>query len=268
MKSLIKKLIPAGLLIQYHKILAVSASIVYGHPSEKMVIVGVTGTNGKSTTVMLIAKILEEAGYKVGETSTAMFKIAGQEWLNNTKMTMLGRFSLQRILKKMVQADCQYAIVETSSQGIEQFRHIGINYDVAVFTNLTPEHIEAHGGFDNYKQAKLKLFKKLQQEKTKKIDKKPINKTIIANADDEHAQDFLNFNVDNKYIFGLEDQKNTEIKASKYILADDIKFLDQELSFKIEGIEFNLKLFGRFNVYNCLAAIATRPIARRLFRDL
>ncbi|MFA5048213.1 MAG: UDP-N-acetylmuramyl-tripeptide synthetase [Patescibacteria group bacterium] len=257
MRTLIKKLIPAGLLARYHKLLAVLAGVICGHPSEKIIVIGVTGTNGKSTTVMLTAKILEEAGYRVGETSTAMFKIADREWLNNTKMTMLGRFALQKMLKKMVSVGCKYAVVETSSQGIEQFRHLGIHYDLAVFTNLTPEHIEAHGGFDNYKKAKLKLFKKLEREKIKIINKNEIKKVIIANADDDHAQDFLNFKVANKYVFGLKDQEDKEISATKRFLADNLKLSGDGTSFSVNEVDFNLKLFGRFNVYNSLAAIAT-----------
>jgi len=101
----------------------------------------------------LIAAILEAAGEKVGLTSTANFRIAGEEQVNALKMTMPGRFFLQRMLRRMVTAGCRYAVIETSSQGIAQFRHLGIEYDIAVFTNLTPEHIEAHGGFENYKRA-------------------------------------------------------------------------------------------------------------------
>lgn len=237
MKSLIKKLIPKNLLSQYHKILAVLAKIIYNNPSKKMIIIGVTGTNGKSTTVMMIAKILEEAGHKVGVTSTALFKVAEKEWLNDKKMTMLGRFALQKLLKDMVKAGCQYAVIETSSEGIKQFRHLGIHYDVAVFTNLTPEHIEAHGSFENYKKAKLELFKKLESEKPKK----QIKKVIIVNADDQHAKDFVNFKVDEKLEFGT-DNKDVDLKY-------------QGIFFEVNNIDFDLNLFGKFNIYNSLAAI-------------
>jgi UDP-N-acetylmuramoyl-L-alanyl-D-glutamate--2,6-diaminopimelate ligase len=128
----------------------------------------------KLPLAVLSLKILEEAGYKVGVASTAIFKVADREWLNDKKMTMLGRFQLQKLLKQMVSAGCSYAVIETSSQGIEQFRHLGIHYDVCVFTNLTPEHLEAHGGFENYKQAKLKLFKHLQNSASKTITNKKI----------------------------------------------------------------------------------------------
>jgi UDP-N-acetylmuramoyl-L-alanyl-D-glutamate--2,6-diaminopimelate ligase len=263
MKSLIKKIIPVSLLNQYHKILAVAANYFYGRPSEKMIIIGVTGTNGKSTTVSLITKILEEAGYKVGATSTTLFKIAEKEWLNNKKMTMLGRLSLQKMLRQMVKANCQYAVIETSSQGIEQFRHLGIHYDICVFTNLTPEHIEAHGGFANYKAAKLKLFKHLERLKNKKLGNKKIEKGIVANGDEEHAKEFLDFKIKEKIIFGMNDntQKfsifNFQFSSSfNFLSALNIKFLSDGLSFEVNKVKFDLKLFGRFNIYNSLAAIA------------
>jgi UDP-N-acetylmuramoyl-L-alanyl-D-glutamate--2,6-diaminopimelate ligase len=207
----IKKLIPAVWLAAYHKSLAVLADIIYGRPSEKMVVIGVTGTNGKSSTVSLIAEILEKAGYRVGAASTTLFKLADKEWLNDKKMTMLGRFALQKLLRQMVAAGCRYAVIETSSQGIEQYRHLGIHYDVCVFTNLTPEHIEAHGGFDNYKKAKLKLFKHLADAPVKVIGGRKIAKAIVVNGDDRQAKEFLDFQVDKKIVFGLAD--GTQLKA-------------------------------------------------------
>ena len=204
--------------------MALLAAFVYGNPSEKLIVVGVTGTNGKSTTVALIAKTLEAGGAKVGATSTVSFKVADKEWMNNKKMTMLGRFQLQKLLKQMVDAGCTYAVIETSSQGIEQYRHLGVNYDYAVFTNLTPEHIEAHGGFENYKRAKGRLFEHLGKKAKKHRNIKAgaynsgalrrapslsglaqgdtsVNKVIIANVDDEYADYFLSFKADKKIGF-------------------------------------------------------------------
>ena len=189
MKALIKKIVNKKALAYYHKTMALLAKGLYRNPSQDMIVIGVTGTNGKSSTVALIAKILEQAGYKVGSTSTVSFKIAGQEWLNDKKMTMLGRFGLQKILSQMKKAGCSHAVIETSSQGIDQFRHLGINYDIAVFTNLTPEHIEAHGGFVNYQKAKEKLFAKLREETHKTYRGSEVPKAIIANGDDEHVND-------------------------------------------------------------------------------
>jgi len=212
--NFIKKFIPQKplkkILPFYHFLLAKLSALIYFYPSEKMIIIGVTGTSGKSSTCYFIAQMLEAVGLKVGLTSTTIFKIGSQEWLNDKKMTMLGRFQTQKLLRQMVSADCQVAIVETPSQGIEQFRHIDINYDILVFTNLYTEHIEAHGGFENYKKAKGKLFQYLSQTKRKNI-----KKTIIVNADDEHAEYFLNFEADQKITFNGQ-KKYEAILLGKY----------------------------------------------------
>lgn len=253
MISRLKKLIPSFALQWYHLALAMSAAVLYRFPSKKLIVIGVTGTNGKSSTVALIAKILETAGHRVGATSTVSFKIADKEWLNNKKMTMLGRFALQKMLRQMVDAGCQYAVVETSSQGIAQYRHVGIEYDVAVFTNLTPEHIEAHGGFENYKKAKQVLFASLARHQNKIIAGKKQDKTIIANGDDQHAPNFIQFPADKKILFGIN---NTEGSTGEKVLAHDLAFTKNGTEFSVDSIKFNLQLFGRFNIYNALAAIA------------
>jgi len=252
MISLIKKIIPKPILKLYHYLLAIMANFFYNSPSEKLIVIGITGTSGKSTVVYLISKMLEQAGFKVGAASTILFKIDKKEWLNKKKMTMIGRFALQRLIKKMVKANCQYAVVETTSQGIEQFRHLGINYDILVFTNLWPEHIEAHGGFDNYKNAKLKLFKKLKNEKPKLIAGQKIQKIIIANLDNEHVKDFLDQWAQEKYGFTLKDSMISQVKVVK---AENIQTTGEGIEFKVSDQEFKSKLFGKHNIYNILTSI-------------
>ncbi len=237
MKELIKKFIPKIVLNGYHYSLAILAKIFYNNPSQKMIIIGVTGTAGKSSTSYFITQILNTNGIKTGLTSTTLFNDGQREWLNDKKMTMLGRMQTQKMLRNMLRNKCAVAVIETSSQGIEQYRHIGINYDFLVFTNLYPEHIEAHGSFENYKQAKGKLFKALKNNKTKTL--KPfgkIKKTIIINNDDKYANYFLNFSADKKIIYGLKQ--------------GDMTWRD-----------FKLNLLGEYNKYNVLASIA---VAREL----
>ncbi|MBT4723047.1 UDP-N-acetylmuramoyl-L-alanyl-D-glutamate--2,6-diaminopimelate ligase [Candidatus Falkowbacteria bacterium] len=248
MKTLLKKILPKSFISLYHKTLAVLAAFVYRFPSEKMIVVGVTGTNGKSSTVELIAKALESGGAKVGAASTVKFKIAAKEKLNDKKMTMLGRFQLQKMLKQMVEADCRYAVIEVSSEGIKQFRHLGINFDYAVFTNLTPEHIESHGSFDNYKRAKAKLFKRLSESKNKLIDGKTVTKTILVNADDEHGDYYLEFKADKKIEFSLG---GSEVSG---FVATQLKVLPTGTSFVLNEQSVDLQLVGEFNVYNVLPA--------------
>jgi UDP-N-acetylmuramoyl-L-alanyl-D-glutamate--2,6-diaminopimelate ligase len=190
MLTALKRLIPAPLLGVYHRVLSFLAALRYGFPSEHMIVIGVTGTNGKTTVSYMLAKALEALGDPTGCTTTAMFKVGKKEWLNDRKMTMLGRFQLQKLLRDMKDAGCKYVVVETSSQGIIQHRHRAINYDVAVFTNLTPEHVEAHGGFENYKKAKIELFRHTVNGRRKTIGGKPVEKIAILNAGSEHAKDF------------------------------------------------------------------------------
>lgn len=208
-----------------------------------MIVVGVTGTGGKSTVVNLIAKVLEEAGYKIGFTSGINFKIANKEWVNKTRMTMPGRFALQKLLRQMVEAGCQYAVVETTSEGIVQFRHLNIDYNIAVFTNLSREHIESHGSFENYKKAKGELFKRLN--KTKRIS--------IINLDDQNADYFLQFDADKKIGYGIS-SRNQQI--SNFVKAENLELTRDGSNFFVNDLKFNLKLLGEFNVYNALAAIS------------
>lgn len=248
MKRIIKKITPDFIVNIYHWLLAQLAAYYYAYPSTKMTVIGVTGTNGKSTTVNLLAECIEEAGFKVGFATTINFKVGVREWLNEEKMTMLGRFKLQKLLYQMAENDCRYAIIETSSEGIKQYRHMGIDYDVLVFTNLTPEHIDAHGSFENYKKSKLKLFKHLE-----KANKK--YKKIIGNLDDKHVDEFLDFRVTDKIGFTLKD--NTSSKVNKTFKAENIKSGERGSSFDIAERHFHINLIGKFQVYNALAAAVT-----------
>ena len=219
MKKLIKKFIPPFLLSWYHLCLAFLGALIYRFPSRKLKIIGVTGTNGKTTVVNLTTKILEEAGHKVASLSSIKFKIIDKETPNALKMTMPGRFKIQKFLRQAVKAGCQYVVLEVTSEGIKQHRHRFINFAIAVFTNLSPEHIEAHQGFENYKRAKGKLF-----QATREVH--------VINLDDENAKYFLQFPVKKKYTYGLNQ--------------GDIN--NQDLQLK-------LRLIGDFNIHNALAAI-------------
>ncbi|MFA6272109.1 MAG: UDP-N-acetylmuramoyl-L-alanyl-D-glutamate--2,6-diaminopimelate ligase [Patescibacteria group bacterium] len=248
MKSFIRKLIPEFIIQFYHRTLSFMGAVYYGNPSEKLIVIGVTGTNGKTTTVNFISQYLEAQGQKTGLASTVNFKVDKREWLNNKKMTMLGRFQTQRLLRDMVQAGCAYAVIETSSQGVEQFRHVNINYDLLVFTNLTPEHIEAHGGFENYRDAKEKLFAHLVKCQKKNINGKLIDKIIVSNADDAESERLSKFTADKFITYGL-DQK-ADFQASNLDLSSGV-------SFTLEGERISSSFIAKFNAYNVLASITT-----------
>lgn len=256
-KSLIKAISPKWVLSIYHWKLAWLGAIFYGFPSNKLIVIGVTGTNGKSTTVNFIAKVLQASGAKVGFVSTANVFDGQKEWLNKWKLTMPGRFTLQKMLRQMISNGCQYAIVETSSEGLIQHRHTGVNYDMAVFTNLTPEHLERHGGFENYKKAKGRLFAHLTRRAHKKINEKVIPKIIVVNGDDKYADYFLSFIADKKIAFGFT-EKSVAYSAQgiEHIRAENLHVEALVSSFMINNQKFEVKLAGQFNAYNALAAVA------------
>jgi UDP-N-acetylmuramoyl-L-alanyl-D-glutamate--2,6-diaminopimelate ligase len=226
-KNLIKKFIPSFLLDWYHFILAFFGAFFYCFPSKKLKVIGVTGTKGKSTVVEMTARILEKSGYKTASISSIKFKIGEKEWPNTLKMTMPGRFKLQKFLRQAVKEDCKCAVLEITSEGIKQHRHRFIDFDGAVFTNLTPEHIEVHKGFENYKKAKGKLFQLVEKSKKK-------NKFSVINIDDSNADYFLNFNTGRKYTYAINN-KNAEITPEK--------------------ISLEISLPAEFNIYNSLAAV-------------
>ena len=248
LENILKKILGKKIILSYHLLTAKLAALYYNHPSEKLIVIGVTGTNGKTATVNFIAQFLDSLGGKNGLASTVNFKVDKEERLNDKKMTMLGRFQTQKLLRDMVRAGCQYAIIETSSQGVEQFRHIGINYDLCIFTNLTPEHIEAHGSFENYRMYKEKLFKHLASSKRKIIGDKKINKIIISNNDDRETNRLKNITVDKFVTYSIDN--DSDFKAENI-------YLEEGVSFSVKGENIKTNFIGRFNVYNILAAIAT-----------
>jgi UDP-N-acetylmuramoyl-L-alanyl-D-glutamate--2,6-diaminopimelate ligase len=249
MLRLLRKITPAWAFGMYHLFLSWISAMWYKNPSRELIVIGVTGTNGKSSTAYFLSKALEATGAKTGLTSTAMFKIADREWINATKMTMLGRFQLQRLLREMVDAGCTYAVVETSSQGVVQYRHRHIAYDGCVFTNLTPEHIEAHGGFENYKKAKLKLFEHAASLPRKTINGVIVPRIAILNKDDKYAIDFAKvWGGEDIIWYGLIDGANR--------LANHIQLTADRILFDVDDVHFEMSTPGEVMVYNALAAIA------------
>ncbi len=236
-----------------HFCLAAAAYWYYGRPARELIVVGVTGTKGKSTACQLIASVLEAGGYKVGMLTTVEFQIGDQHWANDKKMTMLGRGQIQKMLRAMVKAGCRYAVVETSSEGILQYRHYGLNYDIAVFTNLGTEHSERHGGFANLKKAKGKLFAALSSSLRKIIAGKKILKVAVVNSDDPEAGYYLNFSADEKYGFGLNSRIPHHVLC---IMGKIIRSNDCGVDFEVNNKSFHLNIIGNFNVYNALAALA------------
>lgn len=240
-----------------HYLIALFAYWWYGRPARKLIVVGVTGTKGKSTTCRLIASVLEAGGFKVGLLSTVEFQIGEKRMINDKKMTMLGLGQIQKMLREMVQAGCQYVVVETSSEGILQYRHFGLWYDIAVFTNLGTEHSERHGGFENLRSDKGKLFSALTKYPHKILNGKKIEKIIIANTDDENAKYFLSFQADRKIGYGMQTTESAGIVGLQNFIQGTIKNSSEAgSSFIASKNNYQINLAGVFNVYNALAAVA------------
>ena len=232
LKNLIKKFVPSPLLNFYHLSLSFLGAVFYGFPSRKLKVIGVTGTNGKTTTTEMITKILEENGFGVALANSIRFKIKEKEEKNELRMTMPGRAFLQKFLREAVKERCQYAVLEVTSEGIIQYRHKFIDFDTAILTNLSPEHIERHAGFENYKRAKGELF-----QVTKNIH--------IINLDDKNADYFLQFRAKEKYLYRKVNGKEPMVKIE----------IQKEGFSKTLKFPLSLNLLGDFNIYNALAAI-------------
>ena len=235
----IKKMLPKGLFqaLQpiYHYLLAFFGALIYGFPSRKLNVVWVTGTKGKSSTTEILNAVLEGAGKKTALSNTIRFKIDKKSRPNKFKMTTPGRFFLQSFLRQAVSAGCEYAILEMSSEAAKLYRHKFIQANALIFLNISPEHIESHGGFEKYLKAKLTLAKALS-----KSPKRP--RIIIANANDPEGQAFLAFNADEKQTFSLAD-------AEPYLLDPFGLYISYR------GRNLRSHLLGTFNIYNILAAL-------------
>jgi len=266
--NIIKKIIPKRLfkIAQpfYHFTLALMANVIYRFPGRKIRVIGITGTNGKSTVANMVVTILEESGFKVGLSSTTNYQVGDKKWENLIDKTTAGRFQSIKLLRQIVKAKCDYAVLEVSSHGIAQFRIWGIPFDVAIFTNLTHDHLDFHKTFENYVATKEKLFKNITKSKKKKIrypslaasSKQPrtkVKKFIILNQDDPQ------FGRLNKQRADLNISYSTKNKRAS-VLAKNIKITEKGSSFALisyKGEEnIDLKVRGLFNIYNALASIS------------
>ena len=245
LKQILRKVIPYNFILLTHKIRAILAVIIYGFPGRKIRAIGVAGTKGKTTTTNMIARILEEGGYKVAMLSTANFQIGEKKWLNDVKLTTTSPFYFQKFLKKAVKEKCDFVVAEISSHGLVQYRHLGVPYKTVVLTNMMSDHLDYHKTYANYKNSHNALL-------TGKLE------NLIINYDDEDLRSFLKFKKAKKCVFSLKDYQ--EVNNVKLIKATNIILKEKETEFKIktnkEELDVKLSLIGEFNIYNSLAATA------------
>lgn len=248
------------LRLLYHKCRAIMANITYGFPSRNMVVIGVTGTNGKTTTCNIIAKALRESGKKICMFTTVNIIIGDEEYTNETKMTSPDAFELQRILKIAKNEGCEYAIIETASHGIKMHRIWWIDYDICVLTNITQDHLDLHRTMKDYVHTKLKIFKELIQYR-----RKPgVKKGAVINMDSNYAALFLAETYDQMYTYG------TDYKAN--LKAEDITHDGGNTSFTVKmansTLHITTPLIWDFNIMNILAAIGVCRLLNTKPKDI
>jgi len=259
----IKNLIPQSIKNIYHLAQAIVANVWCGFPSRKLKVIGITGTNGKTTTVQMITRILEESGKKVAMASTINFSINGKEEKKLSHFTTESSFAVQKFIKRAVKAGCEYLVLETSSHSLDQYRVWGVKYDTAVITNVTREHLDYHRTMEKYRDAKKMLFANVAKN----------NGTIVVNLDMEKPQEYLAYAKGKAYGYTCHPElacpvaNATGVSGSGFriesgMTKEDIQIVKTEnvelgidfSKFKIHNLEFTLNIPGIFNVENALAA--------------
>jgi len=224
---------------EIRKFMARMSSEFYGNPSEKLKLIGVTGTNGKTTITYIIKAIIEAAGFKCGLLGTIDYMIGENKHVSN--LTTPEAVEINEMLREMVDADQKFCVMEVSSIALVLERVYGLDFDAGIFTNLSSEHLDLHKTMENYLEAKKILFDLL--------DEKGV---AVSNKDDIYGENIL---------------KDTKAKKIYYSINNKSEYKATNEAFSIEGLEFELssgeqnyritsKLSGRFNIYNVLAAIA------------
>lgn len=218
------------------KALATMAANYYGHPSKKLKLIAVTGTNGKTTTVYILKSMLEKAGFKTGLVGTIANYI-GDEKIKSERTTPES-LELQKLFSDMVAKGCEYCVMEVSSHSLDLDRVYGCEFEVGIFTNLTRDHLDFHKTFDNYYNAKFKLFER--------------SKTSVINIDDNYGYRVLNDvkEIEGKKILTYSINNESDFKAT------NINLNKGDMHYEVNGTEFISSLPGEYNVYNGLGAIA------------
>lgn len=236
---LLKKVVPErvvrALRPAYHRTLSHFMAFVYGFPAKKLVVIGVTGTKGKSTTAEMLFAILREAGYRSALLSTIRFAIEEESKPNRYKMTLQGRGFAQAFMRRALKAGCTHLVIEITSESVPQYRHQFLDLNGLIVTNIQREHIESHGSFENYVAAKRAIVETLQQSpKT--------NKVLVSNEDVSESRAFLSAEGVTAVGFSARELEN-------------LSESDRGVSFEYKATPFEVPLIGDFNALNALSAI-------------
>lgn len=244
-RTVVKKLIPKNIFRTIepfgHLVEAVLANVRYGFPSRGMHVIGVTGTNGKTTTSFMIHKMLTNAGIKTALLTTVAYGVGNDIKPQIAHMTTASAPELQKRLREFKRQGVEYVVLETTSHALAQHRVWGIPYEIAVMTNITHEHLDYHGTFERYLQAKLRLFK---------IAAKHGQKFGVINADDPNAGQFIAA-IPHPATYGI---KSGELRAVNVALESDGSHFTAKIG--DDAYRVHCRIPGEFNVYNSLAAVA------------
>ena len=238
LKRILSKLAPQGVKNLVHRIEALLSIAWFGYPARSLTIVGVTGTDGKTTTASLLADILEADSKRVALASTVSFRIAGNEVVNASKFTTLGGYHLQKFLHDAKNAGCTHVVLEASSHALDQGRLAGVHFAVAVITNVTREHLDYHKTMEEYRRAKRKLFDR--------------SDAAVVNLDMWEPEFFLE-KAKHKVTYSI-------VRPEADLLAENILLSLDGSTFTVRETGFSLRLPGKFNVENTLAATAAATL--------
>lgn len=235
----LKKIVPEPIVEflrpAYHGTLALFMAAAYGFPAKKLVVIGVTGTKGKSTVAEMLFATLSDAGYKTALASTIRFAIGEESQPNLFKMTLQGRGFIQEFMKKALKAKCTHMIVEITSESTLQFRHWFLELDGLVVTNIQREHIERHGSFELYVAAKRTIVRSLEKSLKKR-------RVLVSNEDISETKEFLDAKVSRA--IGFSKQELAHLNSN-----------DNGVSFDYKKTHFTFPIPGVFNAENALATI-------------
>lgn len=226
------------------------AAARYGYPARELCVVGVTGTKGKTTTSTLIAHVLDQQSYRSGLMTTVDFKIGPRWWSNHTRQTTPEALEVQQMLRAMVDDGCNVAVVEASSHGLSaQWNRVGdCGFNVAVLTNITHEHLDYHGTFEQYRADKARLFELLH------ADKPEARKIAVVNLDDPNAQYFIDAAAPSEVVTYALHSSAALIRATNVELDRDGVRYTAETPWGSVPVAIGIP--GEFNVLNSLAALS------------
>ncbi|MDO8481868.1 MAG: UDP-N-acetylmuramyl-tripeptide synthetase [bacterium] len=257
LRRLLEQIVPTHLLKNilsaYHFGLSGLGALLYRFPSRKIIVIGVTGTKGKSSTTELLNSIFEEAGHKTALLNSIRIKIGEMSEPNLLRMTMPGRFFIQRFLSEAEKGKCTVAILEMTSQGASQHRHRFIDMNGLIFTNIAPEHIESHGSYEKYADAKFEIARELVRS-----EKRP--RIVVANADSKESARYLALPIEQKLPFSLSlCSPWSADETGRPSTGESADFVARPAAttgghFHFDGIDIAINLPGEFSLKNALAA--------------